>query len=171
VSLVLSGRGLGDSAVEDATKPVREAYVGRERIPTRSAALSLLAEAAVDVASRRLSFPNIDSITDNSINPARRAESGWVVSSVVSIRSALRSEQSAHGLLFVIAELDFQEVVSGPRANSSAVKQLSGCCSARVVRACQISVFSRQEAASALTPAYEAVHCADQRMATVPPSA
>jgi hypothetical protein len=47
--------------------------------------------APVDVRSRRHSFPSIDSTTDNSIDPARRAVSGWVVSSVVSIRSALRS--------------------------------------------------------------------------------
>ena len=47
--------------------------------------------AALDVTSRRYSFPSIDSITDNSIKPARRAASGWVVSSVVSISSALRS--------------------------------------------------------------------------------
>ena len=72
-------------------KPVHSAYVGRERFPTPSAALSLLADAALDVTSRRHSFPSIDSITDNSIDPARRAASGWVVSSVVSIRSALRS--------------------------------------------------------------------------------
>jgi hypothetical protein len=65
--------------------------VGRKGFPTPSAAPSLLADAAVDVASRKHSFPSIDSIADNSIDPARRAESGWVVSSVFSIRSALRS--------------------------------------------------------------------------------
>ena len=37
------------------------------------------------------SFPSIDTITNNSVDAARRAESGWVVSSVVSIRRALRS--------------------------------------------------------------------------------
>jgi hypothetical protein len=98
VSLVLSeplsGRGLCDSAVEDATKPVHEAYVGRERLPRPSAALSLLADAALALTSRKHSFPSIDSITDNSINPAQRALSVWVVSSVVSIRSALRSENN-----------------------------------------------------------------------------
>ena len=92
VSLVLSeplsGGGLWDSAVEDATKPVHEAYVERERFPAFRRP-GLLADAAP--TSRRRSFPNIDSMTDNSINPARRAGSGWVVSSVVSIRSALRS--------------------------------------------------------------------------------
>jgi hypothetical protein len=51
-------------------------------------------DAPVEVTSRRHSFPSIDSITDNSINPARRAESGLVVSSVVSIKSALRSVSS-----------------------------------------------------------------------------
>jgi hypothetical protein len=49
----LSGRGLCDSAVEDSTKPVHYAYVGRERIPTRSAAPSLFADAPVEVTSRR----------------------------------------------------------------------------------------------------------------------
>lgn len=74
-------------------------------------------------------------------------------------------EQSAHGSPFLIVERDFQELVSGPRANSSAVeKQLSGCRSAQVVRACQNSVFSRQEIASPLT-------CSDQRKATVQSSA
>jgi hypothetical protein len=50
--------------------------------------------APVDVTSRKRSFPSIDSIADNSTDPARRAESGWVVSSVVSMRSALRSESN-----------------------------------------------------------------------------
>ena len=47
--------------------------------------------APVDVTSRRCSFPSIDTITNNSVDAARRAGSGWVVSSMVSIRSALRS--------------------------------------------------------------------------------
>jgi hypothetical protein len=47
--------------------------------------------APVDVTSRRCSFLSIDTITSNSVEAARRAESGWVVSSMVSIRSALRS--------------------------------------------------------------------------------
>ena len=67
----------------------RLGYVGRESFS--SAAPSLFADAAIDVRSRRRSFPSIASITDNSIDPARRAWSGWVVSSVISIRSALRS--------------------------------------------------------------------------------
>ena len=56
----------------------------RESFPIPSATPSLVADAAV-------SFPSIDSITDNSVDPACRVESGWVVSSVVSISSALRS--------------------------------------------------------------------------------
>lgn len=45
--------------------------------------------APVDVTSRRCSFPSIDAITNNSVDAARRAGSGWVVSPIVSIRSAL----------------------------------------------------------------------------------
>ena len=67
--------------------------------------------------SRLDSFPSIDSITNNSIDPERRADTGWVVSSVISIRTAFAfREQSAHGSPFLIVELDFQALVSGPHA-------------------------------------------------------
>jgi hypothetical protein len=71
--------------------PSTTLYAGQERIPNRSTAPRLLADVALDGASRQRSFPSIDSITDNSIDPTRRSASGWVVSSVVSIKSPLRS--------------------------------------------------------------------------------
>jgi hypothetical protein len=71
--------------------------VARVGFPTFSAASSLLADASVDVRSRRHSFPSIDSIIDSSIDRERRAESRRVVSSVISIRWALRSVAAVPG--------------------------------------------------------------------------
>ena len=114
--------------------------------------------------SRRDSFPSIDSITNNSIDPERRAESGWVVSSVVSIRSALRSVSNlpttcrSRSLNLTSKSLSpgHSEVV-GPSGTTY------GCCRTRIVKACQTSVFWRQERASALTSAYGAVPGPDHK--------
>jgi hypothetical protein len=60
----------------------------------------------------------ITDILGNSINAAARAISDWVVSSVISIRRALRSASTADDSSLLIVERDFQELVPGPRAKS-----------------------------------------------------
>jgi hypothetical protein len=108
--------------------------------------------APVDVTPRRHSFPSIDTITNNSVDAARRAESGWVVSSMVSIRSALRSLSICPRLAFRDHSARFPMRAPGawPRTGRRG-RKLSGCWSAQVVRACQNAVFSRQESASAIS--------------------
>ena len=83
--------------------------MGRERLSTCSAAPSLLADAPVDVTSRRHSFPSIDSINQqlNRRGGSRRVRLGRIFRGFDLERFAFR-EQSAHDSPFLIVEFDFQ---------------------------------------------------------------
>ena len=104
---------------------------------------------------------SILSITDNSIDPARRMrQTGCVLHGFHQARLAL-GEHSPDDSPFLIVELDFQELVSGPQQSRRAVgKHVAVIAPLKPVRACQNSVFLRQKSPSALT-------CSDQRKATV----
>jgi hypothetical protein len=127
---------------------------------------SLLADAPVDVTFRRHSTLRVLTLlpTTQLIRRDGQGQAGSCLPWFDQQRFAF-GEHSADESPFLIVELDFQELVSGPQRSRRAVgKQLSGRCSGQPVRGCQNSVFSRQETASALI-------CPDQRKATVPSSA